>query len=57
MTAWIAKFRKGEFKTFNFYFNVFIYGAAIVLSTLYVYARLDYVRSYALPHTQIEKNK
>ena len=29
-----------------FWFNTLIYGFLIIVTTLYVYARLDYVRSY-----------
>lgn len=30
-----------------FWFNTLIYGFLILITTLYVYARMDYVRSYA----------
>ena len=33
-------------KTKWFYINLFLYAAVIILPIIYIYARLDYVRSY-----------
>lgn len=45
MIAWIEQFKNSSPKTKWFIFNCIVYGMIIVFSTLYCYARLDYVRS------------
>ena len=55
-TMW-QQIRESDFKIKNFYFNIFIYFVAMIASTIYVYARLDYVRSYALPKEIHQKEK
>ncbi len=46
MLKWIRTIKNSSNKTKWFYFQYFIYLLLIVLSTLWAYARLDFVRSY-----------
>lgn len=41
----LKRFFKADFQTKIFYLNWGIYGLAIVASTIYCYARLDFARS------------
>ncbi len=43
MFSWIRQFKDADKKTKWFIFNWFIYGAMLVGTTLYCYARLQYV--------------
>lgn len=45
MFKWITALKDANPKTRYFAFNWAIYGIAIIVTTLYCYARLDYVRS------------
>lgn len=49
IAKWISDFSKASSRTKWFIFNWAIYGVAIVVTTIYCYARLDYVRSYKIP--------
>lgn len=53
--AWIRAFKEANPKTKAFVFNWAIYVIALVASTIYCYARLDYVRT-GKPQVQVEKN-
>lgn len=46
MLTWIKQFRSANRQTQYFVLNWLLYGVAIVLTTVYCYGRLDYVRSY-----------
>lgn len=46
MLSWIRQFREANAQTKYFILNWILYGLAIILTTLYCYGRLDYVRSY-----------
>lgn len=57
MMTWIQQFRRANPKTRWFIFNWAIYILLMIVTTIYCYARLDYVRSYALkPTTEENKN-
>lgn len=45
----------GERKTFWLYFNMAIYILLMIVTTIYCYGRLDYVRSYSVKE-QTTKN-
>ncbi len=45
MSSFIEKYRKSNPKTKNFILTCVIYGLVIILTTIYCYARLDFVRS------------
>lgn len=53
---------KGDMRSLLFYVANFLFWAPLVLSTIYCYARLDYVRSYkneaikTIQSTSIESN-
>lgn len=42
---WISQFIHSSRETKWFFLNWFVYGFLIIVSTLYCYMRLDYVRS------------
>jgi hypothetical protein len=46
MLNWIKNFKKSTGSTKAFWIVNFIFMLSIILTTLYCYARLDYVRSY-----------
>lgn len=45
MFKWIKQFKEADSHTRYFIFNWALYGFMIIVSTIYVYARLNYVRS------------
>lgn len=45
MIQWMIKFQEARPQTKYFILTWFVFGLALVLSTLFVYGRLDYVRS------------
>jgi|GEM_PF-3198861 len=45
---WLRSFYKSSRETKWFVLNWFIYGLAIVATSIYCYARLDFVRSYTV---------
>lgn len=49
MIQWIRQFNQANAQTKYFILNWVIYGLAIIISTLYCYGRLDFVRSYQSP--------
>lgn len=53
LKKWISEFSQASSKTKWFIFNWAIYGIVMVVTTLYCYARLNYVRSKAPPSEQI----
>ena len=46
MLKWIQNFRKASAQTQFFFLNCIVYGMAIIVTAIYCYVRLDYVRSY-----------
>ncbi len=46
MFQWIKTLKNADNKARWFYFQYIIYLIAIILSTIWAYARLDFVRSY-----------
>lgn len=46
MSTWINSFQKMSSATKTFYLVNLIFWVPLVLTTLYCYGRLDYVRSY-----------
>lgn len=56
MWTWIEEFISSTRETKWFLLNWFIYGFLIVVTFLYCYLRLDYVRSYKTTKT-IEESK
>lgn len=45
---WLLQFTNASSKTKWFIFNWAIYAIVMIVTTLYCYARLNYVRSYTL---------
>lgn len=45
MIQWLKNFQEASPQTKYFILTWFVFGLAIILSTLFVYGRLDYVRS------------
>jgi hypothetical protein len=52
MIQWIRKFQASSRQTKFFIFNWVIYGVLLLITTLYCYGRLDYVRSYKFKTTE-----
>jgi hypothetical protein len=46
MANWIEQYNESSPKTKSFILTWFIYGLALLITTVYCYARLDFVRSY-----------
>lgn len=57
MLKYLQAFWQVDSKTRWFFFQVFIYTLLIILTTLYTYVRLDYVRSYDHLQEKQETNK
>lgn len=53
MFKWLDDFFNASFQTKIFIITIFLFGFAIVVTTIYCYARLDYVRSYKTPTKEI----
>ena len=49
MMRWIEQFKEADPKTKSFIFNWFIYGLALVLTTVYCYSRINYARGDQKP--------
>ena len=49
MFKWFKLYNGANPKTRYFVLNVLIYGLTLLITTIYCYARLDYVRSYPSP--------
>lgn len=54
MFRWILQYRHAKPQTRYFILNWAFYGVLIVASTIYCYARLDYVRSYRTKSPAVE---
>lgn len=46
MIQWLMQFKSASRETKWFVLNWLLYGVLIIATTVYCYARLDYVRSY-----------
>lgn len=46
MLQWLKPFNESSYQIKMFAFIAVIFGLSIVVTTIYCYARLDYVRSY-----------
>lgn len=51
MQDWIKKYNEASSQTKFFVWNAVVYGLAIIITTVYCYGRLDFVRSYPAPST------
>ena len=49
MFKWLRQYNQASAQTKYFVLNCLVYGLAILITTVYCYARLDFVRSYATP--------
>lgn len=57
MLNWIISYKNSSRQTKFFALTWFVYGIAIIITTIYCYARLDYVRSYKTPKPPKEEIK
>lgn len=57
MIKWLKQYNEASKQTKYFIWNWVIYGLAILITTVYCYGRLDYVRSYQTPSTKTEIKK
>jgi len=56
MIRWFHRYYEASRQTKFFIWNWAIYGIALLITTIYCYGRLDFVRSYPAPSTvQAEK--
>lgn len=55
VTKWMSEFSQANPKTKWFIFNWAIYGIAIIVTTVYCYARLNFVRSYKIEEPKKEE--
>lgn len=55
MFKWLQAYNKASAQTKVFVLNWLVYGLAIILTTVYCYARLDYVRSYKTAPSQVHQ--
>lgn len=49
MFRWFKEYNEASSQTKYFVLNWLVYGLALLITTVYCYARLDYVRSYRTP--------
>lgn len=49
MLKWLREYDEASPQTKYFVLNSLVYGLAIIITTVYCYARLDFVRSYRAP--------
>lgn len=54
MFSLLVKFFSAGRETKWFLINCFVYGFLIIVSAIYCYMRLDYVRSYKTPPSQYD---
>jgi len=57
MFKWLTKYNKSTSQTKYFTLNAIVYGLAILITSVYCYARLDFVRSYRTPVTEVKPNE
>jgi hypothetical protein len=56
MFKWLRDYNNASGQTKVFILNWLVYGLAIILTTVYCYARLDFVRSYKTTPDQVHHN-
>lgn len=49
MLEWLKEYGEASPQTKYFVLNGLVYGLAIIITTVYCYGRLDFVRSYRTP--------
>jgi len=49
MLKWLKRYNRAKPQIKYFALNWLVYGLAIIITTIYCYARLDFVRSYRTP--------
>ena len=49
MFGWLKEYSEANPQTKYFVLNALVYGLAIIITTVYCYGRLDFVRSYRTP--------
>lgn len=54
MFKWIEDYKNASSKTKSFVLNCIIYSLVIIVSVIYCYARLDFVRSYDKNKVEVE---
>lgn len=52
MLKWYRQFMEADSETKWFVLNWMVYGLLLIVTTVYCYGRLDYVRSYKVPPSQ-----
>jgi hypothetical protein len=62
ISRWLKQYQQASSQTKYFIINWMVYGLAILITTFYCYARLDFVRSYRTPSVmqsaqQSDKNR
>ena len=57
MFEWLREYTEANPQTRYFVLNGLIYGLAIIITTLYCYGRLDFVRSYRTPSVMEAEQK
>ena len=55
MLKWLTQYRRAHPQTQYFIMMFLFYGVMLIASTIYCYARLDYVRSYKTSSPHVEK--
>jgi hypothetical protein len=55
MFKWIKAYREASKPMKGFYITLWVYMLAIIITTVFVYARLDYVRSYPMKKSEQSK--
>ena len=49
MLGWLKEYNDSNTQTKYFTLNAIVYGLAIIITSIYCYGRLDFVRSYRTP--------
>lgn len=57
MFTWLKQYNEASTQTKYFVLNWLVYGLALLITTVYCYARLDFVRSYKTPAAIEAQNK
>lgn len=57
MLRWLKAYNDSSAQTKYFTLNAIVYGLAIVITSVYCYGRLDFVRSYRTPAVIEAKEK
>lgn len=55
MFKWIEEYKEAKSQTKYFILNWLVYGIAIIVTTVYCYARLDFVRSNKTPPSESQQ--